>query len=509
VNRETKTAVRGGLPADALRIRAWLVAALGLGSACGPRILENADGGGGASSTEASDDGASETSDSGSPGGSWACAAPEPIVIGGRETGFVQCAEEGAIYREEEVPGPWRLEPDADACIGVAYGTCSRDDECTAEPGGRCHYGGYNDCRCAYPRECDDPSCEDGVCSALDGLCIAGDCRTSADCGEGWSCGYSVDSERCGDAFSARGSLHCHGAQDTCSADADCGDPNLFCIFEDTSWRCAPKDECTVPGRPFIVRGTHRLPDTGTGAAWRFDVGVRASALGEEVRARLVEHWLEQARMEHASVAAFARHVLQLLGLGAPPSLVCDAQAAMADEVRHAQLAFTLASRFAGRDLDPGPLDCTDALGPISFAELVTLVFEEGCVGETSAALEAVRAAAGAVPELRPHLERLADDETRHAAHAWQVVQWALALGGSKARDALRRAVADLEHRRTTARTHDAPASPLDAILAAHGCLCDRERERTHREVLTTVVLPTARLLLEQVSPSTPALSRS
>ena len=62
-------------------------------------------------------------------------------------------------------------------------------------------------------------------------------------------------------------------------------------------------------------------------------------------RTRLAELWQADALMEHASIASFARFSLQLLALGAPARLVRDAQAAALDEVRHAEHAFSIASR--------------------------------------------------------------------------------------------------------------------------------------------------------------------
>ena len=60
-----------------------------------------------------------------------------------------------------------------------------------------------------------------------------------------------------------------------------------------------------------------------------------ARSLPAETRARLGVAWLEIARMEHASIAAFARFALQLLAVGAPPDLILAGQRAMADETNH------------------------------------------------------------------------------------------------------------------------------------------------------------------------------
>lgn len=97
--------------------------------------------------------------------------------------------------------------------------------------------------------------------------------------------------------------------------------------------------------------------------------------------------------MEHASVAAFARFTLELLALGAPASLVDAASSAMADEVRHARSCFGLATYYSGAVVGPGPLPVGGALTDVELLHTVELAVLEGCIGETSAALEAAWAA--------------------------------------------------------------------------------------------------------------------
>src|SRR4051812_39178148 len=82
----------------------------------------------------------------------------------------------------------------------------------------------------------------------------------------------------------------------------------------------------------------------------------RNEALPESLRRALVEHWTRAAQMEHASVAAFSRFSLQLLAVGAPPSLLQDAHRAALDEITHAELCFSLATSYAGHGIGPGPL---------------------------------------------------------------------------------------------------------------------------------------------------------
>ena len=64
---------------------------------------------------------------------------------------------------------------------------------------------------------------------------------------------------------------------------------------------------------------------------WR-DLKSRCDALPDAARRAIAQHWTRAAQMEHASVAAFSRFSLQLLAVGAPPSLLEDAHRAALDE---------------------------------------------------------------------------------------------------------------------------------------------------------------------------------
>jgi hypothetical protein len=145
-------------------------------------------------------------------------------------------------------------------------------------------------------------------------------------------------------------------------------------------------------------------------------------------REALADHWAAIGLMEHASVAAFARSAMQLMSLGAPPALLIDTQAAMADETQHALAAFALASAYQGAPVGPGPLPIGGALDGDDLRTILYNTIHEGCIGETTAAVEAAEAA-GRVedPVVRAVLLKIAEDEGRHAVLAWRTIQWALA----------------------------------------------------------------------------------
>src|SRR5262249_55284357 len=140
-----------------------------------------------------------------------------------------------------------------------------------------------------------------------------------------------------------------------------------------------------------------------------------------------------------ASVASFARFSLALLAAGAPADLVALAHQAALDEIQHARLCFALASRYAGEEIAPGPFPLGAEI-PVS-ASLVAIAVstvEEGCIGETMAAVIAAEQLARATdPAVRAALARIAADEARHAELAWRTVAWAVRAGGSEVRAAV------------------------------------------------------------------------
>src|SRR5258708_9885769 len=171
--------------------------------------------------------------------------------------------------------------------------------------------------------------------------------------------------------------------------------------------------------------------------------------------------------MEHASIAAFARFALQLLAVGAPPDLVMAAQRAMADETKHAQLAFALAAAYGDRDLGPRSLAIDACLDETDLPALVATVFAEGCIGETVAAVEAREALEHARdPAVVAVLKIIAEDETRHAELAWRTTAWAIAVGGDAVRERLEAAIAQ-EMARTDAALDGGPTAEEE--LLAHG----------------------------------------
>ncbi len=264
------------------------------------------------------------------------------------------------------------------------------------------------------------------------------------------------------------------------------------CCYQVGSIGCA--------GRPLMVDGAPRLALVVPGsAAWSaLDLGATRSgdAALDEVLAR---GWADRARFEHASVASFARFTMALLACGAPPALVTRSQEAGADEVRHAELALSLASIYAGEPLDLGPLDIDGAFAhPVTLEATALSTVVEACVGETLSAIEmAASASAAASPAARQALSSIAEDEARHAELGWAFVRWAAGVGGA----ALRSRIAYTFEMAFEKAGNSPSASPADDVPGAidHGFLPASEVASLRRQAITHVLRPAATALLRDL----------
>jgi len=250
-------------------------------------------------------------------------------------------------------------------------------------------------------------------------------------------------------------------------------------------------------GRPLLAAGDEasaQVAPVTAERAWSRGEAGPPEAMDPGLREHVAALWLRDARLEHASIASFARTTLELLAVGAAPWLIAASQRAGLDEVEHAEACFALASRYAGEPVGPGPLP---ALPPraLDLAGLAEATFIEGCVGETIAALVATRAAERCTdPVIAAALAKIAEDEARHAELAWATVTDALLRGGAGAAAALRAAA-----ERIRARTL-APAptgSPWDAAsLAAHGRLDEASAAHARVDAWREIIEPTLAELL-------------
>lgn len=194
--------------------------------------------------------------------------------------------------------------------------------------------------------------------------------------------------------------------------------------------------------------GTVTLVRTNVASVSGACVGRRSEGLASapaRCPGALGDFFTQVAHLEAASVDAFRHLADELRALGAPEALRERALRSAGDEVRHADVMSRLARRFGGRPTEP-------EVHPLPLRDLERLATEnmvEGCVRETFGALFATyQAQAASDREIARALAAVAEDETRHAALAWEIADWADALLSDAARArvsaARERAVAEL-----------------------------------------------------------------
>lgn len=252
---------------------------------------------------------------------------------------------------------------------------------------------------------------------------------------------------------------------------------------------------CSVSGRPLMIEGRPLQAASRRVLGWQ-DTHLPAPELTHldvDARERLAMHWARIGAAEFASVAGFQRFAMDLLANGAPPEWMLQAQRAAQDEIRHARLAFTLASAFAGTPIGPAALDLPAAI-PIhrSLEALALSTAVEGCTLETLSACllsEALEHATDAA--VRETLRRLRRDEDRHAELSWQVLAWTIAQDPS------------LADKVDAALTGAIAALRVDDFadwkgIPAFGLLTHAQAERCLREAIRLVISPCKQALLRR-----------
>ncbi len=279
-------------------------------------------------------------------------------------------------------------------------------------------------------------------------------------------------------------------------------------------------------GRPFVVDGVARTAPLRERADWCEASWPELSGLDKATRNALAAGWAKDAQDEHASVASFARFVLELLAVGAPAELTAAAQRAMGDEIRHAELCFGLATAYGGISVGPGSFPVQAPEPRASIVDVAAAVVREGCIGETLAAFCArVACESAADPAARSVLATIAEDEAEHAALAWRFVAWALGAASGPARVAIAAAVREAFDEALACPLEPAGKAPDvpdrasgSSRLRHHGRLSASERRAALAEGLHGVVRPCARALLDAlaagelrdvVTPAAPARARS
>lgn len=251
-------------------------------------------------------------------------------------------------------------------------------------------------------------------------------------------------------------------------------------------------------GRPVLVAGEPRVATARARDDWQVDfaeLAERAHDLPLHLKRELARAWQADGLLEHASVAAFSRFVLELMAVAAPARLIEETIVAARDEVEHAKLCFGLARAFDESACGPGTFDFTGVFARSDLNEIVSSVVEEACCGETVGALLAARQLEQATdPAVRHALARIADDEARHAELGWSFVTWAI-----RNRPALGRVVCQAFDR-GIARLHASSVPDAEPRARAFGRLTRAEVQQVIENAIRQVIRPTAAQLLQNES---------
>ena len=449
------------------------------------------------------------------------CTNPVPVVIGGKNTGFVRC-EEGYQHRATIADCP-SLAPRASSQCGGGGGKdagmeCGDDSDCTAKPNGICRAstGGAFFCGCAYGCVRDSDCAAGQLCECGDpvGFCVTTKCTDDTKCAAPSLCAsVPAGFGGCGGEGTA---YLCQTSADRCDVASDCpmkdgGQPQICGYDADAGARGCGEGPLACPGRPFLVDSAPRVASLAIRGDWHAPGFVpHVSGLPADVRAALAEHWARAGQMEHASVAAFARFALELLALGAPAWAIVETNAAMAEETEHARITFALASAYAGRALGPSPLSIDGALGSVTDRSVFATLVREGCIGETIAAISATDALEAAEDvAVREALARIAADETRHAALAWRVARWLVARGdtsfGVWAGEEIARAVAERAASGGAATQSSRTVAEGSAHARAHGLGDARTEAALVRAALRDLVVPCAAAMFDAPAVDAPS----
>lgn len=228
------------------------------------------------------------------------------------------------------------------------------------------------------------------------------------------------------------------------------------------------------------------------------------AAESQTVLSAVSKKWVEYGLAEHASIASFSRHSLQLLALGAPATLVEEAHRAALDEIQHARICFGMAAQYSNSSEPhgPGQLDITNALPESTNSHSVLQsVIEEGVVGETTAAVEAALASLLATDSSVSQTFRgIANDEARHAALGWKFVHWRVSLGSPV--PAIRDEMSVAFHQKSTLLAKEIDHK-YSEIMRGHGILSSADRRTALHHANVAILDPLLQLTGDVLMSST------
>lgn len=263
------------------------------------------------------------------------------------------------------------------------------------------------------------------------------------------------------------------------------------CCFAYKSGPCGKGRPLRHEGAPVLAR---EIPCEGWHVADR-DASVVAAEVRAIADALEIEHFTAHLRavalLEHASVAAFARVSLELLALGAPSDLVTAAHVAAMDEIRHAQLCWSILAALEGTPHGPSPMTLPPMTTVDPDAVLVATVID-GCLGETLGSLlfhESARSCAS--PSLAAVYRSIAEEEATHATLAFRIARFLVERDPRAAERA--RELADHAHE------VELPAAAEEHCLRL-GVLDERTQRTVQAMGMRDVVMPVLREITRERS---------
>lgn len=205
--------------------------------------------------------------------------------------------------------------------------------------------------------------------------------------------------------------------------------------------------------------------------------------------------WRRRTEAEYTSAAIAGQVTLWLIQLGAPPDLIRNGLAVVEDELAHSELSAEVADRAGGVAgspvIDPASLVLRGGDDP--GAALLSSVVRFFCLGETVAVplFRMLRRGCSAPIALRA-LDRVMRDEGRHRQFGWDVLDWALLVGGASVQDAVAAQVPAMLHEIVSAYTShgNEPEAELSLNARAWGLAPPRDYSSTVATALACDVLP-------------------
>ena len=297
-----------------------------------------------------------------------------------------------------------------------------------------------------------------------------------------------------------------HGAADACGGDAIVAP----LVVGSTGWLSNG-----LPARLALSDGS----GNGSASCVVDESNIMPHRVVEGTRSRISEHWAASAAAEHASVAAFHKHSLELLSIGAPIHLLRGAARAASDEIEHAALSFGLAAAYhpdrkvvgpgslpsfastPAADTHPAAATATD------LARVALSAARDGGVHETIAAIEAMLAYhCASEPAVVSALNIISEDEARHAVLSWEVIEYAVGVDPSLApliaesiEGALRVMVVGEEEVVHYAGGEWPCAAQEEAELRHAGVLSEAQRAWARHVAIERVIRPAARRVRQGV----------